>query len=139
MQLVVDTNIVVSAVLRASLTRALLLRPDLNLLSPEMLKEEFEKHRNELIEKSGLSKEQFDKATELVFMNIRILPRQVYAGFELEAKEIAPDKDDYPFFAAALSIGCPIWTNEKRLKKQEKIIVYNTEEIYRLLQAKGLV
>ena len=50
-----------------------------------------------------------------------------------EAKEISPDPDDVPYLALALKLGCAIWSNDKELKKQSVVKVYNTQEILQLL------
>ncbi|MFA5049670.1 MAG: PIN domain-containing protein [Candidatus Micrarchaeia archaeon] len=43
MDLIVDTNIVVSAILKKGITRNLLFHPDITLFSPAYLKEELQK------------------------------------------------------------------------------------------------
>lgn len=133
MELVADTNIVIAALIRAGDTRSLLLRPDLELSSPVRLPEELEKHREEMLAKSGLEPEAFEKAEKLVLSNIRIVQRAIYAPFDVRARNIAPDKDDAPFFALALALDCPLWSNEKRLKDQDAVEVYNTTELQQML------
>jgi predicted nucleic acid-binding protein len=59
---------------------------------------------------------------------------QVFATPELKevmgrAKEQCPDPNDKDYFALALKLGCPIWSNDKELKKQGSVKVYTTEEI----------
>lgn len=49
--------------------------------------------------------------------------------FVLRAKEISPDKNDIAYFALALKLKCPIWTNDKKLKDQDEIKVYSTSEL----------
>ncbi len=40
------------------------------------------------------------------------------------------DSDDAPFFATSLAFDCcPIWSDDKKLKNQDKILFYNTKEI----------
>jgi len=46
-----------------------------------------------------------------------------------EAKSISPDPDDSDFFALALKLNCPIWSEEKKLKKQLEVKVVNTSEL----------
>ena len=59
MNIVIDTNIFISALLKDSLTRKLIFKSNHNLLFPEFELEEIENHREELLKKSGLSKEDF--------------------------------------------------------------------------------
>jgi predicted nucleic acid-binding protein len=77
MELVVDTNVAISAILKAGTSRALLFRPDLKLVSPEKLREEIKKHRQEIIEKSGMKEDLFETAVRLVLSNIRIYSFQI--------------------------------------------------------------
>lgn len=41
----------------------------------------------------------------------------VYGGFEVEARQrlAARDPDDWPILASALTIGCPVWTEDTDL------------------------
>ena len=51
-------------------------------------------------------------------------------------KEI--DKKDAPFIATSLAHNnCPIWSDDKHFKLQEKIKVYTTEELINLLGFEG--
>ena len=50
-----------------------------------------------------------------------------------EADLITPDPDDVMYFALALKLNCSIWSNDKKLKHQDKIKVYFTEELVKEL------
>ena len=41
----------------------------------------------------------------------------------------APHAKDVPYFALALSLNCPIWSDEKSFKKQNKVEVYSTADV----------
>lgn len=43
-----------------------------------------------------------------------VVSRDLYADFEAEARKrlVARDPDDWPILAAALALGCPIWTED---------------------------
>ena len=48
----------------------------------------------------------------------------------LDAKHISPDVKDVPYFAAALKLKIPIWSNDAALKqKQDAVKVYSTKEV----------
>jgi predicted nucleic acid-binding protein len=53
--------------------------------------------------------------------------------FADEAKAISPDREDWAYFAAALVADAPIWSNDKALKKQDRVRVYNTAELLKEL------
>jgi len=59
-----------------------------------------------------------------------------------EAKKIMWDIDpkDTPFIVAALAIGADILSNNKHFKKQNKIKIWDTEEVYKMfLEQRGLM
>ena len=43
-----------------------------------------------------------------------VMTRDIYADFETEARKrlASRDPDDWPILAAALALGCPIWTED---------------------------
>ncbi len=43
------------------------------------------------------------------------------------------DETDTPFLALALHLHCSIWSNDKHLKRQKKVITYTTIELARVL------
>lgn len=53
----------------------------------------------------------------------------------LKACKISPDLDDAVYFALAIKLNCPIWSNDKRLKQQNIVKVYSTHELARLLES----
>jgi len=50
------------------------------------------------------------------------------------AEKISPDPNDLMYFALALKLKCPIWSNDKELKKQNEVIIYSTEDLTRELE-----
>lgn len=133
MDIVVDTNIIIASMLREGLTRNLLFRPDLRLFSPDFMNEELANNSEELMQKSCLVYEEYRAAEDLVCSKITSISSEEYVIFEAEARRISPDMKDWPFFAAALYLNCPIWSNEKRLKRQETTKVYVTTELFDFL------
>ena len=57
-----------------------------------------------------------------------------YAKYLAVAKTITPDPDDIDFFALALKLDCPIWSNDKLLKKQARIKVFSTADLIQRLE-----
>jgi predicted nucleic acid-binding protein len=62
MELVIDTNILVSAILRSGLTRKLLFDSTLDLYTPDFVFSELRKHNKEFIQKSGLDEDDYISA-----------------------------------------------------------------------------
>ncbi|MCX6772560.1 MAG: PIN domain-containing protein [Candidatus Micrarchaeota archaeon] len=136
MELVADTNIAIAAILRPGTTRSLIFYPGVRLYAPEHIATEIDSHRTELARKSQLPKEDYLEAVQIVLSNIPITPVQDYQEFKRDALAVSPDRDDWAFFAVALQRNCAIWSNEKRLKNQNKVKVYNTMELLELLKTK---
>ena len=132
-RLVVDSNVLAAALIREGTTRNLFLRADLELYLPDFSLEEIRKHRMEYIEKACLNEREFDSVLQTILESFSTLSFLEYAHFEKQAKEISPDPTDWPFFALAFRMECPIWSNEKRLKKQNAVTVYGTTELLRIL------
>jgi predicted nucleic acid-binding protein len=68
----------------------------------------------------------------LLSRRIRIVPREETKLFMEKAKAISPDVKDIPYFALALKLNCALWSNDKKLKDQDKVKIYSTEEIMKL-------
>ncbi len=130
MQFVVDTNIIVAALLAAGDTRKLLLSRRFEWYCPEHVKIEIGKHETEFLAKTGMTQKDFLDAQELVFNPIRIVAPEEYLAFKPKAIELTKaDHDDWPFFALALQLKCGIWSNDSHFKKQSQIPVYSTKQI----------
>jgi len=52
--------------------------------------------------------------------------------FKEEAIKVCPDPKDVPYFALAMHLKCPLWSNDKQLKSQETVKVYATHELLEL-------
>ena len=97
----------------------------------EYVFEEIKNHIPELEQKTKVDKERLIEILKEIIRiaNIKIIPSTEFENNIPEAKTISPDKDDMQYFALALKKNCPIWSNDKKLKTQNKITIYNTLEI----------
>ena len=134
MELVIDANVVISAMISTSgRTCDLLFVDGLRLSAPEFLLVELKKHREDILEKSKLSAPEFDLALSLISSRIRLIPFSEFDRFISKAKEISPDPDDTEYLALALKLSCAVWSNDKLLKKQDLVKVINTSELLDML------
>ena len=133
MELVVDANILFSAIVKHSESRRLLCNPKLELYSPEFLLFELLKHEDEIIKKSGLNDAEFKQLIAILLSRISVIPQNEFEHFLKPALEISPDPEDTPFIALCLSKKIPLWSNDKALKKQREVKVLTTEELLKLL------
>ena len=133
MELVVDTNVIFSAIIRNSVTRILLLNPNLILYSPEGLISELDEHKEEIRAKSKLNEKRYDELMAVLLSKIKLEPKETIAPFLKEALEFSPDKDDSPFLALCLAKGIPLWSNDKPLKQQSFVKVLSTAELFKIM------
>jgi predicted nucleic acid-binding protein len=134
MKLVVNTNILFSFFNEKSKARELSILPELELYSPSFSLDEIEKNKLEILKRFSLSESQFSLIRNLLIAVIKFVPKEEYSKFFSEAKKISPDPDDVDFFALALKLNCPLWSEDKRLKKQSRIKVFSTSELVGFLE-----
>lgn len=135
MDLVIDANIIFSALIAGhGKTHELLFNNTIQLFTPEYVNEEIKKHKHEIIQKTNLSAEELDLALSIIFSRITIIPSQEIGKNQIIAKKISPDPDDSEYFALAIKLKCPIWSNDKKLKHQDKISIINTAELIEILK-----
>lgn len=107
----------------------------LELCSPKFALDEINKHKHDILDAFSISGGQFLFILRLLNGTVQFVETEEYSRFLSRAIRTSPDPDDIDFFALALKLGCPLWSNKKRLKKQLKVKVLSTEE---LLQTLGL-
>ena len=129
MDLVIDANILFAALIKESVTKELILSNGINLFAPEFLFEEFYKYKEEILKKTNRSLEEFDEIFMILTNIITLIPEEEFGLFLEKAKSISPDENDSVYFALALKLNCAIWSNDKKLKNQDKIRVYSTQDL----------
>lgn len=104
------------------------------LSAPFRLLAELERNREEIRSKSGFSYEDFDVFIGLIKLRIDFLPLEDFLDKLDEAKKLSPHSKDIEFFALAFKLDAAVWSEEKSFKKQDKIRVFNTLELYKRLK-----
>ena len=132
MDIVVDANVLFSALIKSSLSYNLLFNGRFHLFTPEYIFTELEKHKEEILEKTERTTEDLFKLVETLKRRISIIPLEELVPYVEEADKLTPDPDDMVYFALALKLNCAIWSNDKKLKNQNKIKVYNTHELSKI-------
>lgn len=139
MFLVVDANILFSF-FNSKSTRRDIIKSSSNLgiklISPEFAFEELIKDKNRIQEYSGINETKFILFLSLLEKKIESVSKSEYDKYSSKAKEISPHIKDVPYFALALALNCPIWSDEKAFKKQGKVKVYSTPELLKDLGVK---
>ncbi|MBI4016134.1 MAG: hypothetical protein HY363_00400 [Candidatus Aenigmarchaeota archaeon] len=135
MKLVVDTNVLFTFFWKNSIARELFVNLHLELYSPDYALEEIKKHAGEIIKKTRLSESEFNSIRNKLVMMVSFVPLEEYGLTLQKALRLTPDKDDVDFFALALKLNCPIWSNDFALKVQNHVIMLNTKDIITLMAA----
>lgn len=135
MELIVDTSVVVAAILRSGNTRNLIFNSSLKLYSPERVQFEIMKNKEKFKKYANYSDQEFEEVVALILKQIEVLPFEEYKEKEVKAKEVCKrDETDWPFVALALKLVAPIWTSDPDLLKgQDKVSVLTTEQLVKLL------
>ena len=113
--LVLDANILIRAVLGQRVRRILEAHADsISFFIPETAYAEAEEHLAMLVVKRG-----GDPAIAMASLRSMaalgtVTSQDLYGDFEAEARNRlgSRDPEDWPILAAALALGCPIWTED---------------------------
>lgn len=134
MQIVVDANVICSGMLAKGKTIDLLFSDKIEPVAPELIFNEFESHKSELLNKSKLSGKEFNAVFALLKKRIKIIPSVEFEDKLEEAnKALFPHTKDTEYVALALKFGCPLWSKEKRLKNLKIMEVLDADEIEKRL------
>ncbi|MEM3127003.1 MAG: PIN domain-containing protein [Candidatus Woesearchaeota archaeon] len=142
MKFVIDSNILITFFKKESVFRKLSLKQDLILFSPEYSLEEISKYSEDIIKRAKITKKEFVELKNDLKIRVNFVQLKSYSGVVGKSKklskfyakeEIEEFLQDLDFVALALKLEHPIWSNDKLLKKQQKIPVFNTREIISLI------
>ena len=143
MRVVVDTNIVFSAVLNTnSKISRIILQPKsrLNLYSTNQLEYELAVHWDKLKKFSKYSDIELQQASSLIisrirFINVELIPEKLFVKAEKLTSDI--DIDDTEFVALTEHVRGRLWTGDKELlkglKKKNWSHTLSTDELYKLI------
>lgn len=134
MELVVDTNVLISAIVKPSNSRILLCHPRVVLFAPEHILLEIERNKEIILEKSCISESRFKELLASLLSNIFLVKSDEFKNFLKQALKIAQHPEDSPFLALALAYNVPVWSNDKGLKQQSAVKVLSTKELIDFLR-----
>lgn len=133
MLVVVDANIVISLLIAKGSKHKLFFSEKIKLRSPDFILFEIGKYWEEISNKSKLSERDLKSEFFAVRKQLKTFSLPEIKGFIKEGSVISPDPNDSEYFGLALKLGCPIWSEDKLLKKQSKVKVLGTKELIKLL------
>ncbi|MEK6913762.1 MAG: PIN domain-containing protein [Nanoarchaeota archaeon] len=132
MKCVVDTNVLFSFFKKYSLTRKFLLSSN-NFISSALALTELKKYSSLIISKSNISEREFSIELNRLKKYVKFFPSHFYKEYLKLALAISPDKDDADFLALCIKMQFPLWSNDKDLKKQDKVTILSTEDLVNVL------
>jgi predicted nucleic acid-binding protein len=113
--LVLDANILIRAVLGSRVLS--LLRKyagQIEFLAPDTAFQEAREHLPSILERRGIPIDPAIASLNSLSDLVQTIEFETYSSFEEVAREriASRDEDDWPILAAALALGCPIWTED---------------------------
>lgn len=121
MKVVVDTNIIFSALMRSNSKMGEILFSDtrkVQFFAPELLKIETDRYFVKLCNSSKLSPDKISESKSRIFEQINFISEELIKSVKWsEAIELVSDidEDDTPFVALALELNAFLWTGDKKL------------------------
>ena len=132
MKVILDVNVILSALIRDSTTRKIILNSQFDFYFPEHSLHKIRKYKSYILEKSGLSEEEYNKLMATLFKYIKLVPIEEIEKNWGEAKKIMEhiDPEDVVFIATALSMeDSVIWSDDGDFEKQDKVKVLKTKDM----------
>ena len=137
-KLVVETNILYSFFWKNFPTHKLLksiVSTGIDLISPEFAFKELKKHKEEILFEARIRTSEFNELLSLLSTFVEFIEESKYIEFIDEAKSLIPKHlKDVDFFALAIRLNCPLWSNEELHKKQSRVKIFDTDELRKLLE-----
>ncbi|MEK6895158.1 MAG: PIN domain-containing protein [Nanoarchaeota archaeon] len=133
MKLVINANILFSLAKKSSATSGIVFNSNIKLFSPSFAIGELSKYKSTIIRKFNLKENEFDSFIKKLKERIVFYELDFYKD---EVKEIIPfinDEKDVEYLALSKKLNIPLWSNDRELKKQKIIPVFDTKEIIELL------
>lgn len=135
MKVVIDSNRIIAALIKDSTTRAIFFDDFFELFAPATMNEEIEKYREEIMQKSKLTQEEFDSVLSLCMENIAIIAQENYHSLLDEMKQYTADVKDISYLAVcSLTNAEGIWTHDPHFAGQKKFKILTNID---MLKASG--
>ena len=131
MRLVVDANVIISALIADSKTRELVVPLDPDLLTPQFVHDEIENYEDLIAEKSGMEPRRVQRFVDLLFQYIEVAPADEFFSYIEGADEAIgeTDPDDVLYVACALANDAHIWSDDSDFKEQDIVEAYSTSDV----------
>ena len=131
MKLVIDANVVISALIADSKTRELVVTLEPDLLTPAFVHDEVQNYEDLIVEKSGMEPERVTQFIDLLFQYIDVVPAsEFYPAIESADEAIGDtDPDDVLYLACAIACDAAIWSDDSDFEEQNMVETYSTSDL----------
>jgi len=135
MRLIVDTNIIISALIKDSLTRKILTHLNAEFFTIDFTEIELTKYKSLICKKANITMKTCDMIFEGLNKYLIYIDQRLVDAKMPEAKKIMDhiDTKDTLFIAAALATNSIIWSDDNHFQKQKKIKVLKTKDMLKFL------
>ena len=129
--MVVDANVVISALIANSKTRELIVTLEPELLTPEVIHGEIGNYEALIVEKSEMEADRVQQFIDLLFQYIETVPASEFYPYIDEAEEAISDidPDDVLYVACALAREAGVWSDDSDFDEQDLVPVFTTGEV----------
>jgi predicted nucleic acid-binding protein len=131
MKLVIDANVVISALIADSKTRELIVTLEPDLLTPAFVHDEIGNYEDLIVEKSGMEPNRVAQFIDLLFQYIEVIPAEdFYPAIEKAKTAIGDiDPDDVLYLACAIASEAAIWSDDSDFDEQDIVEAYTTSNV----------
>ena len=131
MKLVLDANVVISALIADSKTRELIVTLEPDLLTPAFVHDEIENYEDLIVEKSGMEPDRVAQFVDLLIQYIEVVPADdFYPAIERADDAIGDtDPDDVLYLACAIASDAAIWSDDSDFDEQNMVETYSTSDV----------
>ena len=131
MKLVIDANVVISALIADSKTRELIVTLEPDLQTPAFVYDEIENYEELIVEKSGMNPDRVAQFIDLLFQYIAVVPADdFYPAIERADEAVGDtDPDDVLYLACAISRDATIWSDDSDFDEQGLVDRYSTSDV----------
>src|SRR3989338_5897524 len=122
MIVVIDTNTIISALIKDSITREILINSNLTFKYPEVSMQEIFKYKTHIMEKTGYNEERLEKILNKLLEHIDLIPLELIKPWLNSSKEIMEEIDinDTIFIATSLALDkAVIWSDDADFERQK--------------------
>jgi len=131
MKLVVDANVVISALIADSKTRELIVTLEPDLRTPAFVYDEIENYEELIVEKSEMDPDRVAQFVDLLFQYIEVVPVDEFHHAIEKADAVIgdTDPDDVLYLACAIASDAAIWSDDSDFDEQNVVERYSTSDV----------